>query len=265
MSFLAGLRPSGDRTRRQLSRRVRPLPLRASQPLPRHPSPPLCRGDSYPQDDLPAQPRRRHGPAGRNGGQLQHSRSRGALGRAHQAGPHRSQERRRTGRASPLSAPCRTPRRLSRAVRECRHDLQRRGCSRTGVRRPGRHPVSRTPPAPRALGATGKAGEHEARGSRGRPHHILRGRPWRPGFDSEALSNERDEPQLPPRGFQGAGWFSAREYLLRRRIARAKELLAFSQLSIKEVGSEVAMPDPHYFNKQFRRLAGMSPTEYRRG
>jgi len=53
------------------------------------------------------------------------------------------------------------------------------------------------------------------------------------------------------------------QYLLTRRIDRAKALLSTSVLSIAEVGSSVGIPDPQYFNKQFRRATGQSPTTFR--
>lgn len=53
-------------------------------------------------------------------------------------------------------------------------------------------------------------------------------------------------------------------YLLQRRIELARHLLISSDLSISETGRRSGLPDPQYFNKQFRRVAGMSPLAYRR-
>jgi len=52
-------------------------------------------------------------------------------------------------------------------------------------------------------------------------------------------------------------------YLLHRRIDKAKSLLAATPLTIFEVGSAVGIPDPQYFNKQFRKITGTSPSRYR--
>lgn len=52
-------------------------------------------------------------------------------------------------------------------------------------------------------------------------------------------------------------------YLLHRRMDRAKSLLATTTLSVQEVGSAVGIADPQYFNKQFRKVAGKSPSCYR--
>lgn len=53
------------------------------------------------------------------------------------------------------------------------------------------------------------------------------------------------------------------QYLLHRRIDKAKSLLATTPLTIYEVGSNVGIPDPQYFNKQFRKVTGISPSRYR--
>ncbi len=53
------------------------------------------------------------------------------------------------------------------------------------------------------------------------------------------------------------------QYLLHRRIDRAKSLLATTSMTICEVGSAVGISDPQYFNKQFRKVTGLSPSGYR--
>jgi AraC-like DNA-binding protein len=52
-------------------------------------------------------------------------------------------------------------------------------------------------------------------------------------------------------------------YLLLRRMELARHLLVSSSLGVAEVGRRVGLPDPQYFNKQFRRVAGASPLAYR--
>ncbi|MDD5349694.1 MAG: AraC family transcriptional regulator [Chthoniobacteraceae bacterium] len=52
-------------------------------------------------------------------------------------------------------------------------------------------------------------------------------------------------------------------YLLRRRIEVARHLLFTTDFLIKEVAFRVGIPDPQYFNKQFRRIVGMSPCAFR--
>lgn len=56
---------------------------------------------------------------------------------------------------------------------------------------------------------------------------------------------------------------TAQSYLLLRRIEAARLLLISTGLPVKEIAFECGIPDPNHFNKQFRQIAGMSPTDYR--
>ena len=47
------------------------------------------------------------------------------------------------------------------------------------------------------------------------------------------------------------------------KMARARRLLDTTDLHVSEVGREVGYADPFYFSRQFSRVHGMSPTEYR--
>lgn len=52
-------------------------------------------------------------------------------------------------------------------------------------------------------------------------------------------------------------------YLLQRRVEMAKLLLHSTHRPIKEIAFDCGIPDAGYFNKQFRRVTGMSPTAFR--
>lgn len=52
------------------------------------------------------------------------------------------------------------------------------------------------------------------------------------------------------------------EHLSDYRIARAKAELASGRMSVKEVGAAVGYLDPNYFSRAFKRVAGMTPSEY---
>jgi AraC-like DNA-binding protein len=52
-------------------------------------------------------------------------------------------------------------------------------------------------------------------------------------------------------------------YLLQRRIAHARQLLAITDLPVSRIAARVGMPDPQHFNKQFRLLTGVSPSAIR--
>lgn len=52
------------------------------------------------------------------------------------------------------------------------------------------------------------------------------------------------------------------EYLTRRRMEHAKELLAHSQESLQELCQQVGYSDPYYFSQVFKKYFGVSPKEF---
>jgi AraC-like DNA-binding protein len=54
------------------------------------------------------------------------------------------------------------------------------------------------------------------------------------------------------------------EYLLRRRLERARELLA-GGATVTETAGATGFSSPGYFSTVFRRRLGVTPSEYRRG
>ncbi len=52
-------------------------------------------------------------------------------------------------------------------------------------------------------------------------------------------------------------------YLTEYRVDAAKKLLEDPMVNIKEIGRTVGYGDSNYFTKVFRRVTGISPTEYR--
>ncbi len=53
------------------------------------------------------------------------------------------------------------------------------------------------------------------------------------------------------------------EYLISRRMDRAKELLRTTQMRSSEIAYKVGYKDPHYFSSTFKKIQGMTPREYR--
>lgn len=53
-------------------------------------------------------------------------------------------------------------------------------------------------------------------------------------------------------------------YLISKRITRAKQLLRFTDMTVDEVGTAVGMGDANYFSRMFRKVEGISPREYRK-
>ncbi|MGB9876285.1 MAG: PocR ligand-binding domain-containing protein [bacterium] len=64
--------------------------------------------------------------------------------------------------------------------------------------------------------------------------------------------------------FKSSEGKSVGEHIKEMRIARARELLEDSELSIIEIALEVGYSDPSYFARLFRKATGLSPAEYRR-
>ena len=53
-------------------------------------------------------------------------------------------------------------------------------------------------------------------------------------------------------------------YLISKRITRAKQLLRFTDMTVDEIGVAVGMGDANYFSRMFRKVEGTSPSEYRK-
>ncbi len=66
------------------------------------------------------------------------------------------------------------------------------------------------------------------------------------------------------RRFKETFGMSVGSYIGLVHTGRAKELLRFSSLSIVEIGHECGYEDTNYFSRVFKKVEGMSPSEYRR-
>jgi AraC-like DNA-binding protein len=56
---------------------------------------------------------------------------------------------------------------------------------------------------------------------------------------------------------------TVQEWIIERRMAEARSLLADTDLPVAEVARRVGMSDPGYFSRQFRRTHGTSPRNWR--
>lgn len=65
------------------------------------------------------------------------------------------------------------------------------------------------------------------------------------------------------RSFHTACGMSFRDYLNNCRFSNAKRLLANPRIPVNEVAAMVGFSDPSYFARQFRKVAGVTPTEFR--
>ena len=55
------------------------------------------------------------------------------------------------------------------------------------------------------------------------------------------------------------------QYILRLRMASAKDLLTSTDLSVKEIGALCGYRDAHFFSKAFKKETGVSPSDFRTG
>jgi AraC-like DNA-binding protein len=67
------------------------------------------------------------------------------------------------------------------------------------------------------------------------------------------------------RVFRNATGQTPIEYLLRLRIQRAMEMLRNTDLPVTEIAIETGFNDSNYFTRQFRKITGLTPTNYRKG
>ena len=54
------------------------------------------------------------------------------------------------------------------------------------------------------------------------------------------------------------------QYIARKKIEKAKELLAGTSGSVSEIAAQLGFGDLFYFSKQFKKHAGLTPTEFRK-
>lgn len=67
------------------------------------------------------------------------------------------------------------------------------------------------------------------------------------------------------KAFRGAFHTTPYQFLLDRRIDRAKTLLSSTRLSITEISAAVGFSTPNHFATTFRQRVGLTPRDFRRG
>jgi AraC-like DNA-binding protein len=66
------------------------------------------------------------------------------------------------------------------------------------------------------------------------------------------------------REFKHSAGVTPHYYLVRRRVERAQELLAGSDLSLSEIAFTTGFSDQSHFTRHFRHMIGMTPGQFRR-
>lgn len=81
--------------------------------------------------------------------------------------------------------------------------------------------------------------------------------------ESEVAQACEMSPSRFCREFKAAFGATFLEYLTRHRVYEAQRLLGNHGMSVTDVAAAVGFTDPSYFTRVFRKIAGVSPTEYR--
>jgi transcriptional regulator GlxA family with amidase domain len=85
-------------------------------------------------------------------------------------------------------------------------------------------------------------------------------------FSLQSLAEEAGVSRFHfARMFRIATGHSPMEYLMRQRIERSKAMLLSDAPSISNVAAVLGFCDQSHFSKTFRRIEGMSPSEFLRG
>ena len=88
---------------------------------------------------------------------------------------------------------------------------------------------------------------------------------WQKEISHKALAEMAHMSQRNfSRVFMGATGRSPTDYLIRLRVSHASEMLVRSDLSVTEISFQAGFEDSNYFARQFRKITGLSPTEYRK-
>lgn len=94
--------------------------------------------------------------------------------------------------------------------------------------------------------------------------HWLQARAARPTHLLDMAREAKMEERTFLRRFKAATGLKPTEYLQHLRIGKARELLQFTRNPVDQIAWSVGYDDPAAFRRLFRRLAGLSPSEYRR-
>lgn len=66
------------------------------------------------------------------------------------------------------------------------------------------------------------------------------------------------------RTFKDTYGITINNYILQKKITKAKELLRFTNLNIENIANECGIDDPNYFSRLFKKVEGITPKEYKK-
>jgi transcriptional regulator GlxA family with amidase domain len=80
----------------------------------------------------------------------------------------------------------------------------------------------------------------------------------------QAVAHTNIPERTLKRRFKAATGTTLIEYLQNLRIEEAKRLLEVGQMPVDDISVEVSYEDPSFFRRLFKRLTGLTPSQYRR-
>jgi AraC family transcriptional regulator len=81
---------------------------------------------------------------------------------------------------------------------------------------------------------------------------------------AELASHVGLHPTSLCRAFKQSTGISPHRYLLERRVARAKEMMADQRLTLTQIALDCGFSTSSQFSVVFRRITGLAPSVYRR-
>jgi AraC-like DNA-binding protein len=65
------------------------------------------------------------------------------------------------------------------------------------------------------------------------------------------------------RGFKQSAGVTPHHYLTQKRVERAQDMLAHTDLSLSEIALAVGFSDQSHMTRQFRQIVGITPGQFR--
>jgi AraC family transcriptional regulator len=79
----------------------------------------------------------------------------------------------------------------------------------------------------------------------------------------ELASHLGISPSYLARSFRSSAGLTPHAYVMRRRLLRAEELLASTELPLADIALETGFADQSHFSRRFHEMTGMPPRTFR--
>lgn len=115
----------------------------------------------------------------------------------------------------------------------------------------------------RTIRSVQESREHETLGAMERAKRYIKERFCEELSLEEVAAHVHLNPHYFSKMFKDQAGETFIDYVTRLRITHARELIADESLSLKEVCYRVGYKDPNYFSRVFKKVTGLTPSEYR--